>query len=186
MDIRTYIHLLKFSQNCFGHFSLPHTPLAKPQSRLNPIFSLLHACTQAAESDSRKTHNHADWLHFKFMTTSLRWTLSASCHSYCVSLVHSLSAITSWYFTLILFPQTSNISLLTLTPQLMNLPLDSLNITEAISKESLLTSTPISTTYWYLLYLWLKPLSWIPNSYLSSHATSPLGFLKDISFNILD
>lgn len=65
-----YIHFLKFSPNCLGHFSLPHVPLAKPQSRLNPIFSLFHACTQAIESNVGKTHNHAtNWLCFKLMTT---------------------------------------------------------------------------------------------------------------------
>ena len=67
-----YIHFLEFSPNCLGHFSLPHTSLAKPQFRLNPIFSLFHACTEAAESDMGKTHIHAaDWLHFKLMTTNL-------------------------------------------------------------------------------------------------------------------
>ena len=62
-------------------FFLYHSPLAKPQCRLNTIFSLIHACIQAAENDWRKTHNHADWLHFQLMTIYHRWILSASFHS---------------------------------------------------------------------------------------------------------
>lgn len=64
-----YILFLEFSPNCLGHFSLPHTPLAKAQYKLNPIFSLFHI--QAAESDMGKTHSHAtNRPHLKLMTTN--------------------------------------------------------------------------------------------------------------------
>lgn len=92
----------------FHHPSLPSvlTPLlitVPPQSLpcLRPLLSdplsLHHTHLQTpssaplADGAWRKIDSHADWSCFKFITTNLKWALSAAWQSYHISVVHLLS-----------------------------------------------------------------------------------------------